>query len=138
MKPVKRIAASLIQTACIFVRMHSPKEDLGMESIIVPFILGIMISIIGIVNMTGNISTLHWYHRSRVKEEDRLPFGRLIGLGTILMGCSVSVNACFEYAALKTGNEALNTYGTLILTCGLGIGAILIIYALFRYNKGIL
>lgn len=33
-------------------------------------ILGIFISVIGIVNMTGNISTIHSYNRRRVKEED--------------------------------------------------------------------
>lgn len=109
-----------------------------MESIIVPFILGIMISVIGVVNMTGNISTLHWYHRSRVKEEDRLPFGRTIGLGTILIGCSISLNAALEYVSLKTGNESFGMYGGFILIGGMGIGAVLIIYALFRYNKGIL
>ena len=109
-----------------------------MESIMVPFILGIMISVIGVVNMSGNISTLHWYHRSRVKEEDRLPFGRTVGLGTILIGCSISLNAALEYAALKAGNESLGSYGGLILIGGLAVGSVLIIYALFRYNKGII
>ena len=33
-------------------------------------ILGIFISVIGIVNMTGNISTIHSYNRRKVKEED--------------------------------------------------------------------
>ena len=48
--------------------------------------LGILIIIIGIVNMTGNISTLHSYHRHRVRPEDIKPFGRLVGLGTLLIG----------------------------------------------------
>lgn len=109
-----------------------------MESIIVPFILGIMISVIGVVNMTGNISTLHWYHRSRVKEEDRLPFGRMVGIGTILMGSSLSVNAGMEYAALQTGNSSFDMFGGFILVGGLAIGAVLIICAMFKYNKGIL
>jgi hypothetical protein len=108
-----------------------------MESVIVPVILGIMISVIGAVNMSGNISTLHWYHRSRVREEDRLPFGRKVGLGTILTGAGVAASGLFEYLALKTGNEQMNFYGGLLLMAGLGGGAVLILYAMIRYNKGI-
>ncbi len=108
-----------------------------METIIVPGILGLMITVIGIVNMTGNISTLHWYHRSHVKEEDRLPFGRMIGKGTIIIGLTLIVNACFEYAAARSGNASPGTIGGIILTAGLALGSVLIIWALFKYNKGI-
>ena len=45
--------------------------------------LGLLVSILGIINMTGNISSLHWYHRQRVTEENRKPFGKLVGLGNI-------------------------------------------------------
>lgn len=34
-----------------------------MGDVIGPVILGIIISILGISNMKGNISSLHWYHR---------------------------------------------------------------------------
>ncbi|MBQ8331912.1 MAG: hypothetical protein IJX94_05390 [Clostridia bacterium] len=37
------------------------------------------IAVLGIINMTGNISSLHWYHRQRVTKEDRKPFGKLVG-----------------------------------------------------------
>ena len=33
-------------------------------------ILGIFISVIGIVNMIGNISTIHSYNRRKVKEDE--------------------------------------------------------------------
>ena len=45
-------------------------------------IIGAVLLVIGILNMKGNISTIHRYHRHRVKEEDVLPFGRLMGAGT--------------------------------------------------------
>lgn len=45
--------------------------------------LGLLVSILGIINMTGNISSLHWYHRHRVTEGNRKPFGKLVGLGNI-------------------------------------------------------
>ena len=44
-------------------------------------ILGIFISVIGIVNMTGNISTIHSYNRRKVKEEDVPKYGRAVGTG---------------------------------------------------------
>ena len=108
-----------------------------METIIVPGILGLMIIGIGIVNLTGNISTLHWYHRSHVKEEDRLPFGRMIGKGTIIIGLALIINACFEYAAARSANASLGTIGGTILIAGLLSGSVIIFIALFRYNKGI-
>ena len=87
-----------------------------------PVILGIIIIIIGIMNMKGNISTLHSYHRKRVKEEDRLPFARLVGLGTIIIGGCLIVSSFL---------------GETILIIGLIIGLIPIVYAMFKYNKGI-
>ena len=52
-------------------------------------IFGVLISVMGIINMTGNISTLHWYHRNRVAEVDKKPMGRLVGLGTLIIGLSM-------------------------------------------------
>ena len=39
-----------------------------MENIIM-LILGVFISVVGIVNIKGNISTIHSYNRRKVKEE---------------------------------------------------------------------
>ena len=33
-------------------------------------ILGLFLSALGIVNILGNVSTIHSYHRRRVREED--------------------------------------------------------------------
>lgn len=52
-------------------------------------ILGIFISVIGIVNMTGNISTIHSYNRRKVKEEDVPKYGRAVGTGTLIIGVSL-------------------------------------------------
>lgn len=51
-----------------------------MGDVIGPVILGIIISILGISNMKGNISSLHWYHRQRVSPDDVMPFGKRVGL----------------------------------------------------------
>lgn len=58
----------------------------GIESI-----LGIIISILGISNMKGNISSLHWYHRQRVSPDDVMPFGKRVGLGTLIIGIAIIV-----------------------------------------------
>ena len=55
-----------------------------MESIFVTIPVGIILCVIGILNMKGNISSLHSYHRNNIKEEDIKPFGKLVCLGTVL------------------------------------------------------
>lgn len=92
-------------------------------------ILGIFISIIGIVNMTGNISTIHSYNRRKVKEEDVPKYGRAIGTGTLIIG--VSLIAAF--VTTFWSEEAMSFIVIPALVIGLGF----ILYAQFKYNKGI-
>ena len=56
---------------------------------IVLLILGVLISVIGIVNIMGNISTIHSYNRRKVKEEDMPKYGRAVGTGTLIIGVSL-------------------------------------------------
>ena len=58
---------------------------------IVAFLVGVVCIVLGISNMRGNISSLHSYHRHRVSEEDRIPFGKQVGLGTIIIGIGIMV-----------------------------------------------
>ena len=51
-----------------------------MGEFIIQIIIGLIIIIIGILNMKGNISLLHSYHRKRVKKEDIIPFGKKVGI----------------------------------------------------------
>ena len=52
-------------------------------------ILGVFISFLGIVNIMGNISTIHSYNRRKVKEEDVPKYGRAVGTGTLIIGASL-------------------------------------------------
>jgi len=52
-------------------------------------VLGICISVLGIVNIRGNISTIHSYNRRKVKEEDVPKYGKAVGTGTLIMGVSL-------------------------------------------------
>ena len=51
-------------------------------------ILGLFISVLGITNIKGNISTIHSYNRRKVKEEDIPKYGKVVGTGTLIMGVS--------------------------------------------------
>ena len=100
--------------------------------------VGVICIILGICNMMGNISTIHSYHRSRVSEEDRIPFGRMVGLGTIITGVGVLAFSAFNFAALYTENSTFVTLGTIAMIAGLVIGLGISFYAMIKYNKGIL
>ena len=108
-----------------------------MDELLVPVLVGLIVIMLGIMNLTGNTSLLHSYHRKRVSEEDRIPFGRMVGIGTILVGLSVIIKASLQFASAKVDNTVLDTIGTVCLAAGLVIGLAIIIYAMFKYNKSI-
>ena len=60
-----------------------------MEELIIQIIIGLVLIVIGIFNTKGNISLLHSYHRKRIKEEDIKPFGKKVGIGTIIIGITI-------------------------------------------------
>ena len=104
-------------------------------SLITTLFVGILIIVLGAINMTGNISSLHSYHRHRVKEEDKKPFGRLVGFGLILCGIGCIVLGSFLYFGEESALSVtlgLTLFGILFAT-GLGIS----FYAMIKYNKGI-
>lgn len=92
-------------------------------------ILGIFIAIIGIVNIMGNISTIHPYNRRKVREEDVPKYGRAVGTGTPIIG--VSLIAAFVTTFWS------ETAMSFIVIPALVIGLGFILYAQFKYNKGI-
>ncbi len=108
-----------------------------MGSGIGPMILGVFLSILGFFNMKGNISSVHCYHRKRITEENRLPFGRMIGLGTIICGVSLVIFGCLTFVAEKTQTELFIILGAVIVVIGLVTGLALSLYAMMKYNKGV-
>lgn len=108
-----------------------------MATFLTSAILGAFISLIGIINMMGNISTIHRYHRSRVTEECRRPFGKLVGLGTLIIGI-----ACIMFGVLFRIYEitqaiAFNILGVILLLSGLAVGLAVSFYAMKKYNGGV-
>ena len=107
-----------------------------MENIITA-IIGVVCIVIGIINRKGNISTLHSYHRNRVSEKDRLLFGKMVGLGMIIIGISMIIMGALSFIATILQNNLYLTLGSAALIVGLVIGLGITFYAMIKYNKGI-
>ena len=108
-----------------------------MKEFITLIILGVAIIIMGVMNMCGNISTLHRHHRRRVSEENRLPFGRLVGLGTIIMGASLLILGVFTAISCYTENPIFATIGSILTGIGFVVGLVIAFIAMKKYNGGI-
>ena len=104
---------------------------------IVAFLVGVVCIVLGISNMKGNISSLHSDHRNRVSEEDRIPFGKKVGLGTIIIGAAIIVFSGLSAVTLYTDNEVFTLIGTGILIAGIIVGLVISFKAMIKYNKGI-
>ena len=104
---------------------------------IVAFLVGVVCIVIGISNMRGNISTLHSYHRHRVSEEDRIPFGKQVGLGTMVIGIGIIIFSVLSAVTLYTENNIYILIGTAVLIVGIVAGLIISFKAMIKYNKGI-
>ena len=99
--------------------------------------LGLLVSILGIINMTGNISSLHWYHRQRVTEENRKPFGKLVGFGTLIIGFAMIIFGVLFLIFEQTQLGAPVIIGVVELIAGIVTGMIVSFYAMKKYNGGI-
>lgn len=108
-----------------------------MDNFFVPGILGVILIVLGIMNMKGNISSLHWYHRQRVTEEDRKPFGKLVGLGTLIIGIALVISGILFLISESTATELWLIIGCVITVVGIVVGLVLSFYAMIKYNKGI-
>ena len=108
-----------------------------MGDVIGPVILGMIISILGVTNMRGNLSSIHWYHRQRILPEHVKPFGKKVGLGTLIIGLAVIAYGLFSLIADLTEVEVFTTIGAALLIPAIIVGLGLSIGAMIKYNKGI-
>ncbi len=93
-------------------------------------VIGAVISLLGCLNIMGNISSIHWYNRRKVTEEDIPKYGRLVGSGTLVIGISMIVTGILQ---MIFNNEIIYY----ITAAGIVIGIVLIFWGQFKYNKGI-
>ena len=108
-----------------------------MSSLITTTLVAILLIILGTVNMTGNISSLHSYHRNNVREEDKKPMGRIVGAALILVGLAILAFGILLFLAERKALPILTTIGTGILIGGICIGLPIMLFAIKKYNKSI-
>ena len=108
-----------------------------MAGSIVTFLVGVICIILGVSNMRGNISSLHSYHWHRVSEADRLPFGKQVGLGTVIVGIGIIIFSILSAVTLHTERSIFIIIGTGVLIFGILVGLFLSFKAMIKYNKGI-
>ena len=92
-------------------------------------IIGVFISALGIVNIMGNISTIHAYNRRKVREEDVPKYGKAVGTGTLIIGTSFVVGFAVSFIS-----ELLMA---IIILPAVIVGLGFILYGQFKYNHGI-
>ena len=108
-----------------------------MVAFLTTLLSGIALIVIGIVNMTGNISSLHGYHRHRVSEADVKPFGLRVGIGTVIIGVVVIAFGVLLFAYEQTQMEWLSWVATAQLLGGIAVGTVILVRAMIKYNGGI-
>lgn len=96
-------------------------------------ILGVLLIILGIENVRGNIASIHWYNRRRITEETRPKYGKAVGIGTLIIAGGLILSAVLNM--IVKSNIAVLIGGVITLITVVGIAFML--YAQFKYNKGI-
>ena len=99
-----------------------------MENIML-LILGVFISVMGIINIKGNISTIHSYNRRKIKEEDVPKYGKAVGTGTLIIGISLVLRFIVSFWSEEI-------MGFIILPAVI-VGLCFMLYGQIKYNKGI-
>ena len=82
-----------------------------------------------IVNIKGNISTIHSYNRRKVKEEDIPKYGKAVGTGTLIIGISLVLGFIVSFWSEEI-------MGFIILPAVI-VGLGFMLYGQIKYNKGI-
>jgi len=110
--------------------IYSKTEGGIMMKHIALLFLGIIFMSMGLTNLKGNISTIHWYNRRKVSETDAPKYGKAMGLGTFIIGASIGLTAVLQMIF----DLEIIFY---LMIVGLIIGVSIMLYAQFKYNKGI-
>ena len=108
-----------------------------MTDLIFSLAVGTLLIIMGVLNIKGNVSMLHKYHTKRVAPEDIKPFGKLVGIGSIIAGDGLILKGLFSFISQSTCSHTLDAVGTALLIASLVIGIGLILFAMIKYNKGL-
>ena len=108
-----------------------------MIGFVISLIAGTVCIVLGISIMKGNLSSLQPYHIKRVSDEDRIPFGRRVGLGMVLCGIAIVIFSVLATITLYTENSRYIVIGAVCMAVGLIVGIAISIRAIIKYNKGL-
>ncbi len=96
---------------------------------IMMIILGVILIPLGIMNIRGNISSIHWYNRTRITEETRPKYAKLMGIATLVIAMGLELTGLVLFFV---ENQLVHFIGV----AGCIIGVVIMFYAQFKYNKG--
>lgn len=91
-------------------------------------VLGIVISVLSIITISGNISAVHSYNRRNVSEEDIPKYGKAVGTGGLIIGLSLVIG----FVAAFWSEEIMS----IIILLAVVVGLVFIIYGQIKYNHG--
>lgn len=99
-------------------------------TLIIMVLCGLLFLILGyMIWIKEKIELIHDYHYKKVKEEDKKPYTALMGKAVLIIGIG----------CLVTGILSLFTeYCMIAFGVSFGISLIIITYAQFKYNHGII
>ena len=100
-------------------------------------VVGVICIVIGIINMCGNINTLHSYHRKRVRPEDVKKLGIFVGIGMILTGIGTLSLGGGMLAFELTDKNIFLIASYILFGILMGGGIITTLVSIFKYNKGL-
>ena len=104
---------------------------------IIVIIVGIVLIVLGILNINGNVSMVHSYHRKRVAPENILPFGRIVGTGSIIIGGGIILGAIFEAVNFYANIQFFSILSIVVMIAALVVGLVFFIVGTVKYNKGL-
>ena len=80
---------------------------------------------------------LHSYHTNNITEENKIAFGRLVGTGMIIVASSLIISGGLFIPAEMTKQKIYMTVSNIILFVGIGLGLLICLCAIKKYNKNI-
>ena len=99
-----------------------------MENFVILFI-GVIIIVLGVVIAFGHIEIIHSYNRARITEETRKPYGKVVGIGSVVLGVGVASDGFIPLF--------VEEFPPVTVIIGSIVGVAIILYGQFKYNKGV-
>ena len=93
--------------------------------------IGTILTALGVFNMCGNIGSIHWYNRRKVAKENQKIYCLIVGLGTLIIGVAIII------AGIIQSFIGVEPRASFVMVGGILVGLALILYAQFKYNRGL-